>query len=238
LPRANCAQRGSRAGCAATPEAPLLAYVLVPLDPYFDLPDDRCRSLLVCLLAHTDKNGVCFPNMRQMAEIVGCSPATVCRRLRVMEERGVFQRERLRAGGRYRYTIAEPYRRAPKLLSAAAEAAVALVKRCVSEGQPGVSGAATQEAKLPKQRYKKEDARTHASAATAPSPATRVPLDSPTFKWRARLRQLREQRLWAAHYGPLPGEPGCQAPPELVIEFFGQPSGIRERLLSGTALAG
>jgi predicted transcriptional regulator len=231
----NCALRWSRVGCAATPEVPLLAFVLIPLDSYFDLPDDRCRSLLVCLLAHTDKNGVCFPNMRQMAEIVSCSPATVCRRLKLMEERGVFQRERMRAGGRYRYTIAEPYRRAPKLLSTAAEAAVSLVKCSVSEWQPGVAGAATQKADSAKQSHKKENARTR---ACAPPPQSYPPVGSEAFKWRARLRQLLVHRAWQPTYGPMPGEPGCQAPPEYITEFFGNASSLRERLLSGGALVG
>ena len=213
----------------------MLDFILIPTKSYFDLPDDRCRSLLVCLLAHTDKAGVCFPNMRQIAEIVGCSPATVCRRLRVMEGVGVFQRERVRAGGRYRYTIAEPYRRALNLRSAAAEAAVALVQRSVSAWQPGVSGAATQEAESPKQSYQKEDARTHASA---PSPQSYPPVGSEAFKWRARLRQLLVHRAWQPTYGPLPGEPGCQAPPEYVTEFFGNASDLRERLLSGAAIPG
>ena len=208
----------------------MLDFILIPTKSYFDLPDDRCRSLLVCLLAHTDKAGVCFPNMRQIAEIVGCSPATVCRRLRVMEGLGVFQRERVRAGGRYRYTIAEPYRRALNLRSAAAEAAVSLVKRSVSGWQPGVSGAAAQEAEPPKQSIKKEDAPASSSAG--------APIGSETFKWRARLRQLREYHLWSESYGPLPSEPGCKAPPELVAAFFGEQSGIKDRLLSSTAIAG
>ena len=142
----------------------------------------------------------------------------LCRRLKLMEERGVFQRERIRAGGRYRYTIAEPYRRAPKLLPAAAEGAVSLVQRSVSGRQPGVSGAATQKAESPKQNHRKEDARSHASASTAvtPFPGARVSLDSETFKWRARLRQWREQGLWAASYGPRPTEPGCRAPADLL----------------------
>ncbi len=208
----------------------VLDFILIPTKSYFDLPDDRCRSLLVCLLAHTDKAGVCFPNMRQMAEIVGCSPATVCRRLQLMEGLGVFQRERVRAGGRYRYTIAERYRRAPKLLSAAAEAAVSLVKRCVSGWQPSVSEAATQKAESPKQSIKKQDAPTSASMG--------APIGSEAFKWRARLRQLREYRLWSESYGPLPGEPGCKAPPELVTVFFGKQSGLKDRLLYSTAIAG
>src|SRR4051812_5690677 len=173
--------------------------------------------------------------MRQIAEIVGCSPATVCRRLRVMEGLGVFQRARVRAGGRYRYTIAEPYRRALNLRSAAAETAVSVVKRSVSGRQPGVSEAATQEAEPPKQSYKKVDARTHAST---PAPQSYPPVGSEAFKWRARLRQLREYRLWSESYGPLPSEPGCKAPPELVAAFFGKQSGIRDHLLSGTAIAG
>src|SRR4051812_24774472 len=168
--------------------------------------------------------------MRQIAEIVGCSPATVCRRLRVMEGLGVFQRARVRAGGRYRYTIAEPYRRALNLRSAAAEAAVSLVKRSVSGWQPGVAEAATQEAEPPKQSIKKEDAPASAGA--------RAPIGSETFKWRARLRQLREYRLWSESYGPLPSELGCKAPPELLAEMLGLPASIKDHLLCGTAILG
>jgi DNA-binding transcriptional ArsR family regulator len=37
-----------------------------------------------------------------------------------------------------------------------------------------------------------------------------------TFRWRARLRQLREQGLWVASYGPMPGQPGCRVPAEVL----------------------
>jgi hypothetical protein len=52
-----------------------------------------------------------------------------------------------------------------------------------------------------------------------------IPLDSEAFKWRARLRQLREQRLWCEAYGPLPGQPGCRVPAELLAGYAEQPCG-------------
>lgn len=39
--------------------------------------------------------------------------------------------------------------------------------------------------------------------------------------WRSRLRAYRDRKFWMeASFGPRPGQPGCQAPPDLVAEIL------------------
>ncbi len=39
--------------------------------------------------------------------------------------------------------------------------------------------------------------------------------------WRARLNDWRNRRFWLPMWGPEPGQPGCEAPPDLVAEILG-----------------
>ena len=80
----------------------------VPFDAYRDLPED-CRWLVQCLARYADRDGRCWPTMRQLVGDVRRSLSTVCRRLKKLAEMGVFHRER-KGVGRYVYTLAEPYR--------------------------------------------------------------------------------------------------------------------------------
>jgi DNA-binding transcriptional MocR family regulator len=118
----------------------LFAIVAVPFDAYQQLPSSQHRWLLACLARYADREGKCWPSMRQLAADAKMSLATVCRYLAAMAALGVFQRER-KPGGRYCYRLAAAYvPRWPGRVSAA---------------QRGVSGAETQEAKPAKQIFKR-----------------------------------------------------------------------------------
>lgn len=52
-------------------------------------------------------------------------------------------------------------------------------------------------------------------ATQAKSAIPQRPL-APSEDWDKRLAVWREDRTWAAAWGPKPGEPGCKAPPELL----------------------
>ncbi len=82
--------------------------IAVPFDAYAALPSSQHRWLLTCLARYTDREGRCWPSMRQLAQDAGMSLASVCRYLRSMAELGVFHRVR-RGVGRYVYTLAAAY---------------------------------------------------------------------------------------------------------------------------------
>jgi len=95
----------------------MFATLHVPFDAYRDLPED-CRWLVQCLARYADRQGKCWPTMRQLVGDVRRSLSTVCRRLKKLAEMGVFHRTR-QGVGRYVYTLAEPYRLGwPKRVSA------------------------------------------------------------------------------------------------------------------------
>jgi hypothetical protein len=121
---------------ARNPEAPLFAIVAVPFDAYQQLPSSQHRWLLTCLARYADREGKCWPSMRQLAADAKLSLASVCRYLAVMAALGVFQRER-KPGGRYCYRLAAAY--------------VPHWPGRVSAAKRGVSGAETQKAKPAKQ---------------------------------------------------------------------------------------
>jgi hypothetical protein len=87
----------------------LFQIVAVPFDAYAALSRAEHRWLMTCLARYCDREGRCWPSMRQLAADARMSLASVCRYLAAMAALGVFQRER-RPGGRYRYTLAESYR--------------------------------------------------------------------------------------------------------------------------------
>jgi hypothetical protein len=68
--------------------------VAVPFDAYQALPSPQHRWLATCLARYCDRDGKCWPNMRQLAADARMSLSTVCRRLIEMAVLGVFQRER------------------------------------------------------------------------------------------------------------------------------------------------
>ncbi len=116
----------------------MFAVIAVPFDAYRQLPNSQHRWLLTCLARYADRDGKCWPSMRQLATDAKMSLATVCRYLASMAALGVFQRER-KPGGRYCYRLVEAY--VPRW-----PGRVPAPKRGVSEG-------GTQEAKPPKQIF-------------------------------------------------------------------------------------
>ena len=160
----------------------------VPFDDYDTLDiAEGPRWLLVRLARYADRDGRCFPSMRTLAAAARKSLATVCRWLKQLYAAGCFTRTR-EPGRVYRYQLAEPYRL--RWRDPPKPAAV----QGVSCPQEGVSQRANQQADPPKHE---ESAREE-------------------LKWRARLRQFREQGMWVARFGPRPGEPGCMVPSELL----------------------
>src|SRR6185369_7243087 len=99
-----CARNGRfRAGCAATPEAPLLPFVPVAFDVYRPLKP-RLRWAMQCLVSFADRTGRCFPSVRKLAAFAGLSKSAVSRHLRDLVECGVVTRKR-RPGSVYVYEI-------------------------------------------------------------------------------------------------------------------------------------
>src|ERR1051325_8078281 len=92
-----------RAGCAATPEAPLLPFVPVAFDVYRPLKP-RLRWAMQCLVSFADRTGRCFPSVRKLAAFAGLSKSAVSRHLRDLVESGVVSRKR-RPGRGYEYQV-------------------------------------------------------------------------------------------------------------------------------------
>ncbi len=114
--------------------------IAVPFNAYAALPRPEHRWLLTCLARYADREGKCWPSMRQLAADARMSLASVCRYLKGLADLGVFQRDR-RPGGRYCYRLATAY--------------IPRWPGRVSAPEHGVSGAETQEAKPAKQIYKR-----------------------------------------------------------------------------------
>ena len=158
--------------------------IAIPFDAYAALPSPQHRWLLTCLARYTDRDGKCWPSMRQLALDARMPLATVCRYLAAMASLGVFQRER-RPGGRYCYRLAAAY--VPRWPGRA--------YRRVPAAKHGVSEAGTQEAKPAKQSFKRRFAE-----------------DLPVEPWQQRIDSWRASRFWLPQWGPRPGDPGCWAP--------------------------
>jgi hypothetical protein len=179
-----------RAGCAATQGEAVFQIVAVPFDAYAALPSPTHRWLLTCLARYADREGKCWPSMRQLAEDARLSLASVCRYLQSMADLGVFHRIR-RGVGRYVYTLAAAY--VPRWPGRA--------DRRVSAPQRGVSEAETQETNPAKQAFKQD----------------RFAGDLPEAPWQQRLESWRASRFWLAQWGPKPTESGCFAPAAALV---------------------
>lgn len=163
------------------------ATVAVPFDAYRDLPTPQHRWVLLCLARYADREGRCWPSMRQLAVDSRMSLATVCRYLKSMAEIGVFHRTR-QGVGRYRYRLAEAY--------------VPRWPGRVSRAEPGVPRGGTKQATHPKHyNYKK---------------ITEDTCHDESSRWEARLRAWAKSRFWLPFWGPKPTELGCFAPSTLL----------------------
>ena len=172
----------------------MFSIIALPFDSFQTLPCAKSRWLLTCLARYTNRAGEAWPTMRQLAIDTAMSLASVSRYLKAMHEEGVFQRARLPGGGRYRYTLAEPYRlRWPERVSSA---------------QNRVSRAGTPEQARPAKHEER--------ARFADRRVSYGELPDPADKWRARLRGWRNRGFWLADWGAKPGEAGCIAPVELL----------------------
>jgi len=172
----------------------MFATVAVPFDALQPLPPLEFK-VMTALLRYVDRQGRCWPALRQLAVDVGKSEATVCRAMKRLDARGVFD-ERTRAGnGRYRYRIAERF--LPRWPD----------KRQLGSGHSGVQDrlaeGVRQEALPRKQVEGWRFARVGKVEADLPAPVD----------WGPRLRSYRKSGFWlTGQWGPRPGEPGCWAP--------------------------
>lgn len=55
--------------------------------------------------------------------------------------------------------------------------------------------------------------------ARAGVPAGTTPANAELSQWRARLRSYRPGGYWPATWGPRPGEPGCEVPASVLLEY-------------------
>ncbi len=168
------------------------ATVAVPFDAYAALPSPQHRWLMMCLARYADRDGRCWPSMRQIAADARMSLASVCRYLASMSEIGVFHRQRRRGGGRYVYVLADHYRpawggRVPPL--SGRDGRVPTRQRRVPEGE-------TRQANPQSKVEKSADFIGH----------------DDSLKWEARLRGWHKRRMWLPFWGPKPNEPGCWVP--------------------------
>jgi len=85
------------------------ATVAVPFDVYRELPSPQHRWLLICLARYADRDGRCWPSMRQLAKDARLSKSSVQRYLADLSRLECFSRSR-RPGGRYVYQLAIEYR--------------------------------------------------------------------------------------------------------------------------------
>ena len=171
--------------------------IAVPFDTFQALPSAQHRWLLTCLSRYADRDGKCWPTMRQLAGDARMSLATVCRRLVEMADLNVFQRTR-KGVGRYVYRLAEAYRpRWPGRVSGP--------KHGVSQGETPEQVETTKQTRgaHPRDRFAER------KVSFGEIPDERV-------KWEARLRSWRQSRFWLPLWGPKPGEAGCFAPREVL----------------------
>jgi hypothetical protein len=175
--------------------------IAIPFDAYQALPGPQHRWLLTCLSRYVDRDGQCWPSMRQLAADAKMSLTSVCRRLKEMANFHVFQRQR-KGAGRYVYQLAEAYR--PRWPGRSG-GRVSGLKRRVSQGETSqqVDPGKHKDGARARQRFAKP------KISYGEIPDERV-------KWEARLRSWRQSRFWLPLWGPKPTEPACFAPPDLL----------------------
>ena len=173
--------------------------IAVPFDAFQALPSPQHRWLLTCLSRYTDRDGKCWPTMRQLAGDARMSLSTVCRRLAEMADLAVFQRER-KGVGRYVYRLAEAYR--PRWPGPGR----------VSGLKHRVSQAATPQQAEPIKHQGGAPVRER----FADRKVSFGEMPDERIKWEARLRSWRQSRFWLPLWGPKPSEPGCFAPVQMM----------------------
>jgi DNA-binding transcriptional ArsR family regulator len=182
--RATCFQ----AGCAATPEALLLAYIPIRFDLYRALKP-HLRWTLQCLVGFADRDGRCWPSIRKLAEVSGISKSSVSRHLAELTGAGYVSRHR-RPSGVYTYRIDSRF-------LPAFQAASALSRR----RDPGVPPVRTEE--NPFKKIAAFGDRFGDSLDDRP-------------QWEARIRSWQRSRFWLPFWGPKPDQPHNWVPPSLL----------------------
>jgi hypothetical protein len=162
--------------------------VAVPHAAYAALPSSQHRWLLMCLARYADREGRCWPSMRQLAVDARMSLASVCRYLRSMADLGVFHRVR-QGVGRYRYRLAEAY--------------VPRWPGRVSRQQSDVLKGGNQ-----KQTQQSTYRPTHKKHGEFQERY----LHDDSSQWKARLWAWKDSGFWNPFWGPKPSEAGCWAP--------------------------
>jgi DNA-binding transcriptional ArsR family regulator len=202
----------------------MLTYVPVVFQVYRPLKA-HLRWTLQCLVGFADHSGKCWPSVRTLAEVAGIGKSTVSRHLAELTRTGILSRSR-KPGGVYVYRIDSRFLPAGAKLSQAESK----VSQTRAEKPDLAVPPATPEEKT---SLEENARRPHSHVGTTAA----APLDSETFRWRARLRQWHDQQLWVTSYGPQPNEPGCRAPRDLLLAVFDQQASIDDRALSGIAIA-
>lgn len=153
------------------------------------------RETLQYLVAHADRDGVCYPSLRHLAKLTGKTKSTISRHLDLLEEAGVFTRRRRGPGRSYEYRIA------PRYLPAA-------VSRQRNSGVPP--------AQPEENTSKKTEARGRARSDDRDKKEGEL-LDE-RARWARRVRTWHHSRgkFWNAFWGPKPGEAGCFVPAGLL----------------------
>jgi hypothetical protein len=186
------AARRFQAGCAATPEAIVLAFVPVTLDLYRTVKR-HLHWTLQNLVAFADRSGRCFPSVRTLAALTETSKSTVGRHLQQLAADGIIQRQR-RPGGGCAYTIDKRFLPAARGVSHRRETPVPPAR--TEENQAKKTGSAPA-------RF----------AGSVPS-GYADGLPDMTDQWRVRVAGwVRSNRkFWLPMWGPRPDEAGCFAP--------------------------
>jgi hypothetical protein len=164
--------------------------VAIPFDAYAALPNSQSRWLMTCLARYCDRDGKCWPSMRQLAADARMSKSSVQRLLADLSQLGVFTRSR-RPGGRYGYVLNEMFRPCwPRKASQSARFA-------------GVPGAGR---RVPQYGTERVNTAKHKNFSQ----------DFPEAPWAQRMTGWLKSRFWLPQWGNRPDEPGCLVPPGLL----------------------
>ena len=172
----------------------MLTYVPVLFAEYKMLKHYTYATLQY-LIAHADRDGVCYPSLRHIARELGLTKSTISRHMDLLEEAGAFTRRRRGPGRSYEYRITA------RFLPAA-----------VSRGRnPGVPPARTEE-----NTPKKTEARGRAKSTDQDKKEGELLDERARWERRVKTWHYSGGKFWNAFWGPKPGEAGCFVPAGLL----------------------
>ena len=193
----------------------MLSFVPVTLDLYRPLKP-RLRWAMACLVSFADHAGRCFPSLRTFAVQAGISKSAAGRDLAELEAEGHLSRTR-RPGGVYIYRIARRFlpRWAREQVSQHRDRKRKAWRGRRTEVSPGgVPERGTEEKPLKENQEDGAPARQRFAKSQLGYGAV---IDDRS-RWEARLRSWRQARFWLPLWGPKPDQPGCFAPPDLLLK--------------------